>query len=106
MSNDNWVEVCAADDIEPEGVVRFDHAGETFAIYRSPDDQFYATAGFCTHEKAHLADGLVMGFVVECTKHYGRFDYRTGEPRKAPVLVKLKTYPAKVEAGQVFIAVS
>ena len=58
MSN-NWVEACAADDIDEEDVIRFDHGGRTFAIYRSPDDRYFATDGLCTHEQVHLADGLV-----------------------------------------------
>ncbi len=33
-----WVEACAADAIDEEDVIRFDHGGRTFAIYRSPDD--------------------------------------------------------------------
>ena len=43
-----------------EDVIRFDHDGRKFAIYRSPEDRYYATDGLCTHERAHLADGLVM----------------------------------------------
>jgi hypothetical protein len=35
MSAHGWVAACAADDIVPEDVVRFDHGGRTFAIYRS-----------------------------------------------------------------------
>ena len=35
-----WIEVCAADDIDAEDVMRFDHGGHTFAIYRSPDDEY------------------------------------------------------------------
>jgi 3-phenylpropionate/trans-cinnamate dioxygenase ferredoxin component len=42
-------------------VIRFDHGGRTFAIYRSPDDAFFATDGLCTHEQVHLADGLGDG---------------------------------------------
>jgi 3-phenylpropionate/trans-cinnamate dioxygenase ferredoxin subunit len=98
-----WVDACAADDIDAEDVMRFDHGGRTFAIYRSPDNKFYATDGLCTHEKVHLADGLVMDEIIECPKHNGRFDYRTGEAMGAPVCVNLRTYPAKVEAGRVFI---
>ena len=98
-----WITACAADEIDAEDVVRFDHAGRTFAIYRSPDDQFYATDGLCTHERVHLADGLVMDDIIECPKHNGRFDYRTGEAKGAPVCVDLKTYPAKVENGHVLI---
>ena len=49
-----WIEVCGADEIEQEDVRRFDYEGRTFAIYRSPDDAYYATDGLCTHEKIHL----------------------------------------------------
>jgi 3-phenylpropionate/trans-cinnamate dioxygenase ferredoxin subunit len=103
--SDNWVEVCAQDDIDEEDVIRFDHAGRTFAVYRSPDDTFFATDGLCTHEKIHLADGLVMDDIIECPKHNGRFSYKTGEAKGAPVCVDLKTYPVKVEGGSVFISI-
>ncbi|WP_438755140.1 MocE family 2Fe-2S type ferredoxin [Pararhizobium sp. O133] len=100
----NWVEVCATDEIDEEDVIRFDHDGRTFAVYRSPDDTFFATAGLCTHEKIHLADGLVMDDIIECPKHNGRFNYKTGEAKGAPVCVNLQTFPVKVEAGTVFIS--
>jgi 3-phenylpropionate/trans-cinnamate dioxygenase ferredoxin subunit len=100
-----WIEACAAEDIEPEDVVRFDHDGRSFAIFRSPESEYYATDGWCTHERAHLADGLVMESIVECPKHNGRFDYRTGAAKGAPVCVDLKTYAVKVEAGRVFIEI-
>ena len=98
-----WIEACAAGDIDEEDVVRFDYGGRTFAVYRSPDDEYYATEGLCTHEKVHLADGLVMDNIIECPKHNGRFDYRTGEAKGAPACVNLKTYPVKVDAGKVLV---
>ena len=97
------VRACADTDIDRQDVIRFDHGGRTFAIYRSPDDRYYATDGYCTHEKAHLADGLVMDEIIECPKHNGRFDYRTGAAKGVPVCVNLKTYPVKVEAGNILI---
>ncbi|WP_421591909.1 MocE family 2Fe-2S type ferredoxin [Shinella sp. M27] len=103
--SDTWIEVCAADEIDEEDVIRFDHAGRTFAIYRSPEDTYHATDGLCTHEKIHLADGLVMDHIIECPKHNGRFNYKTGEAKGAPVCVDLRTYPVKVEGGTVFINV-
>lgn len=99
----NWIEACAAEDIDSEDVIRFDHDGRTFAIYRSPEDTFHATDGLCTHEKIHLADGLVMDNVIECPKHNGRFDYKSGQALGAPVCVNLKTYAVKVEGGKVLI---
>jgi 3-phenylpropionate/trans-cinnamate dioxygenase ferredoxin subunit len=99
----DWVRACAVDDIDAEDVLRFDHDGRTYAIYRGPDDAFYATDGLCTHEKVHLADGLVMDHEIECPKHNGRFDYRTGEALGAPVCVDLRTYPVRREGDDVFI---
>ena len=101
--NETWVAACEIDDIEPEDVVRFDHGGRTFAIYRTRDDKYYATDGLCTHEKVHLAKGFVMEHIIECPKHNGRFDYRTGAARGAPVCVNLKTYAVKVEGDDVLL---
>jgi 3-phenylpropionate/trans-cinnamate dioxygenase ferredoxin subunit len=100
-----WIEACHADAIEPEDVIRFDHAGRAYALYRSPAGKLFATDGLCMRAKVHLADGFVMGNVIECAKHNGRFDYRTGEARGAPVCIDLKTYPVRVENGRVFIEV-
>jgi 3-phenylpropionate/trans-cinnamate dioxygenase ferredoxin subunit len=105
MSNE-WIEVCQKDDIDEEDVIRFDHQGKTYAVYRSPEDTFHATDGLCTHEKIHLADGLVMDDIIECPKHNGRFNYKTGAAKGAPVCINLQTYPTKVEGGTVFIQVS
>ena len=104
--HDIWVEVCDAGDIEIEDVVGFDHDGHTFAIYRSPEDTYHATDGLCTHERAHLANGLVIGDVIECPKHNGRFDYRSGEAKRRPACVNLATHPVKLESGKVYIGLS
>ena len=99
-----WIPTVPFDSIDDEDVVRFDHGGKTFAIYRV-EDTAYASDGLCTHEKVHLCDGLVIDHVIECPKHNGRFDIRTGAPLGAPVCVALKTYPAKVDGGTVLIEV-
>jgi len=98
-----WVEVCAVEAIDPEDVMRWDHAGRTYAIYRSPEGEVFATDGLCTHEKVHLAEGLVIDNVIECPKHNGRFDYRTGAPIRTPVCLALATYPARVADGRIQI---
>jgi 3-phenylpropionate/trans-cinnamate dioxygenase ferredoxin subunit len=103
VPEDGWVEVCGVEEIDEEDVIRFDHETRTFAIYRSPDGSFHATDGLCTHERALLAEGLVMGDLIECPKHNGRFNYKTGEAKRAPVRVNLRTYPVMVEAGSVFL---
>ena len=100
-----WIAACAADEIDPEDVVPFAYGGKDYAIYRSPADAYYATDGHCTHEKTLLCDGLVMGGIIECPKHNGRFDYTSGKALSAPVLEDVRTYPVKLDGGTVYIEV-
>ncbi len=100
-----WIDACAEDDIEEEDVLRWDHADRSLAIYHGADGAYYCTDGFCTHERAHLADGLVMDFEIECPKHNGLFDYRTGVAKRAPACIDLRTYPVRSEAGRVLVLI-
>lgn len=101
----DWIDACALDDLEDEGVRRFDHAGRTFAIYRMTDDEVFCTDGLCSHEAIHLSDGLVMDYEIECPKHSGVFDIRTGEAKRLPACVNLRTYEAKVVDGRIKVLV-
>lgn len=105
MNNEGWIKACAVDEIDVEDVVRFDHGDRTFALYRNAKGDCFATDGYCTHEKVHLADGLVMGNLIECPKHNGRLDFTTGEAKRAPICDAIKTYPVKIDAGILFIKV-
>ena len=98
-----WIAAGPASEIDAADVVPFDHDGQAYAIYRSPDDRYFATDGYCTHERTLLCDGLVEGLVIECPMHNGRFDYTTGAALGAPVLVDVATYPVKVEDGTVYL---
>ncbi len=101
-----WVQASDADDVDLEDVVPVEIDGRPYAIYRSPDDEYFATDGLCTHEAFSLADGLVMDHIIECPKHNGRFDYTTGKGQGAPICVNLTTYQVKVEDGVVYIDLS
>ena len=101
----DWIDACAFDDVEEEDVIRFDYEGRTFAIYRSPDDEFFCTDGLCTHEKVHLSNGLVMDYVIECPKHNGQYDYRSGQALRAPACENLTTYPTRVDGGRVMVQI-
>ena len=100
----DWVRACACDDIEDEDLIRWDHAGRTYAIYKA-EDGFYCTDGMCTHEEEHLEEGLLTGHVIECPLHQGRFDIRTGEVISPPPFDDLNTYPVKTEFGEVYVKV-
>jgi 3-phenylpropionate/trans-cinnamate dioxygenase ferredoxin component len=100
-----WIQACNAGDIDEEDVLRFDHNEQTYAIYHLRNG-FFASDGWCTHERAHLADGLVLGDQIECPMHLGRFDIKTGDPLNPPVCKKLQLHPVKLQDGQVLIGLS
>ncbi|MDP2081086.1 MocE family 2Fe-2S type ferredoxin [Pseudotabrizicola sp.] len=100
-----WIDACAADALESESAIRFDHRGRTYAIYRNHENGYFCTDGLCTHEDVHLCDGLVMENTVECPKHSSIFDFTTGEVESPPACNNLRTYPARVEAGRVLIEI-
>jgi 3-phenylpropionate/trans-cinnamate dioxygenase ferredoxin component len=101
----HWIRVCAAADIDQEDVRRFDVGGRAYAIFNAKSG-FFATADLCTHGGAHLSDGLVMGDIIECPLHQGRFHIPSGEAKGPPACRRLRTYPIRVEGGELFIQIA
>jgi Na+-transporting NADH:ubiquinone oxidoreductase subunit F len=80
---------------------RVDFGDQTFLLCRPEKDFIALTDGLCTHGNAHLADGLLDGCFVECPKHNGRFDVRTGEPTRRPVQIPLPRHRVTVVDGRI-----
>ena len=98
-----WVDICATSEVEEEDLISVAFEGSDYAIYQDDSGNFFATDAHCTHEKVNLCDGFVEGDIIECPKHSGQFNYKTGEALAAPVCTDLKTYPCKVDGERVFI---
>ena len=62
---------------------------------------FVLSDGLCTHGRAHLAEGLLSGCVIECPKHNGCFDVTTGEAVRRPATKPLNLYRTSVRNGRV-----
>jgi MocE subfamily Rieske [2Fe-2S] domain protein len=101
-----WIEVCAAVDLGPGEVIRFDHGKRTYALYREAEGRLYATDGFCTHGNTHLAGGLVIAKTIECPKHNGRFNLQDGSPARPPACRALVTYPIEERRNRLFLNVA
>ncbi|MEO0017278.1 MAG: Na(+)-translocating NADH-quinone reductase subunit [Verrucomicrobiota bacterium] len=98
-----WLEVCAAADLGPADVIRFDHGKKTYALICDGEGKLHATDGICTHGNTHLADGLVKGNIIECPKHNGRFNLADGSPARAPICRGLATYPLEERRGRLWL---
>ena len=77
-------------------------SGQPVALYRI-GDSVYATDGMCTHAAGLLADGFLEDGEIECPLHQARFDIRTGKALCEPAIENLRTYPVKVQGGDVLI---
>ena len=98
------VELCKATDVAVGTALRVEAAGLTVAVFNL-EGTFYVTDDACTHGPGSLSEGYIDGDVIECNFHNGQFDIKTGEVVSPPCMVPIKTYPATVEDGTVFIEV-
>ena len=96
------VELCKADQVAAGTALRVEAAGLTVAVF-NVDGQFYVTDDACTHGPGSLSEGFVDGDCVECNFHQGVFNIRTGAVVQPPCMVPVRTYPAIVEDGAVYI---
>jgi len=103
MSDLQWTDAAALDDVPADDVIGVSVAGREVALY-SVEGSVYATDNICTHGHARLCEGFLEGHEIECPLHQGRFDVRTGAPACAPVTEAIRAYPVKIEGGRVFLS--
>jgi biphenyl 2,3-dioxygenase ferredoxin component len=96
------VELCKADQVSTGTALRVEAGGLTVAVFNI-DGQFYVTDDACTHGPGSLSEGFIEGDAVECNFHNGQFNIKTGEIVSPPCMIPVRTYPAMVEGGTVFI---
>ena len=99
--HDGLVDLGPADSPPRGGGRRVDVDGASYALFRLDDGSLVLTDGFCTHSRAHLADGAVLDRLVECPKHNGRFDLRTGRAVRRPATAPVALYAVAVRHGRV-----
>lgn len=97
-----WQKVLNESDIDPTYPTPVDVGDKSIALYRL-GEQVYATSNICTHEMAYLSDGYVENDCIECPLHQAIFHIPTGELRAGPSCDNLKTFPVKLEGGEVYV---
>jgi 3-phenylpropionate/trans-cinnamate dioxygenase ferredoxin subunit len=100
----NFVAVAKIADIQPGEIKTFDVNGEAILI-ANWQGTFFATQDLCTHDNGTLSDGTLVGGEIECPRHGGRFSPQTGAATQMPAMFPIKTFPVKVENGNVMIAI-
>ncbi|HEY8980590.1 MAG TPA: bifunctional 3-phenylpropionate/cinnamic acid dioxygenase ferredoxin subunit [Streptomyces sp.] len=98
-----WIRACAVDEVEEEDAVQVP-SEPPVAVFRV-DGEFLATADTCTHGKFPLSEGYVEDGVVECALHSAKFCLRTGRALNLPATEPLRTFPIRVEDGEVYVEI-
>jgi MocE subfamily Rieske [2Fe-2S] domain protein len=100
----DFVKVAKIEDIPNGEALQVEAGGETLALVKVGED-VYCIHDICTHEHAHLSEGFCEGTEIECPLHGSIFDVRTGEVKSLPATEDIKTYPVKVEDGEVLVGI-
>jgi nitrite reductase/ring-hydroxylating ferredoxin subunit len=98
----NRIDLCSTGDVAPGNALRVEAGELTLAVF-NVDGEFFVTDDQCTHGPGLLSEGYIEGDVVECNFHNGQFNIKSGEVVSPPCMIPIKTYPATVENGRVFI---
>jgi len=100
----NWLKICALDDIPQLGSRVVRREGQTdIAVFRTADNTVFALEDRCPHKGGALSQGIVCGNKVACPLHNWNIALETG-CAIAPDEGSTRTYPVKVEAGVVLLA--
>lgn len=99
-----FVWVASLPEVPEGGAVGVEAAGRRLVLARV-DGEVYAVADNCSHRDFPLSAGAfdAEACTITCEWHGAAFDLRTGEPLCPPATRPVPVYPAKVEAGAVWV---
>ena len=103
MSEGNWVEVCAEEDVPHLEGRRVVVNGFYVAVFKT-EEGFYAVGDVCPHMGGPLSDGNVAATTVSCPLHSRKIEMKTGEVENDD-LSRVMTFPVKAEGGKVLLDV-
>ncbi len=94
------IDLGPAEMLAPGHLTSVEVGQQHYVLCRMLDSTYAFFDGLCTHGKSALVDGYLDNCVIECPKHNGRFDVRTGEAVRPPAVEPLGTYPVRVRDGR------
>ncbi len=97
-----WTVAAKLSALEGRDVVGAECGNRRLALYRL-GDEYFATSDACPHQGARLSQGCVVDGFVECPAHHALFDIRTGAADGAVTATGVRTFPARVEHGEILV---
>ena len=94
--SDKWIKIANISDVEEDEVILITSENYSLTLYKIKGE-FYATDNICTHGNACLTEGYLDGNIIECPRHQGRFNVKTGKALCSPVTTDIRTYPCRLK---------
>ena len=98
----NYIAVAAADELKPSQMKRVQIGGKRLLLCNSAGT-LYCVDEMCSHEDYSLYLGCIKDGKIKCSLHGSYFDLTNGKPACEPADEPIRTYPVKIEAGQVWV---
>jgi nitrite reductase (NADH) small subunit len=98
----DWFEIGSLDDIPRRGARCVMTPEGRVAVFRTIDDQVFATEDRCPHKGGPLSQGIVHGTAVTCPLHGMVLSLESGAALGADE-GRVRTIPIRVEGDRLFI---
>jgi len=99
---DGYVAVATADELKPAQMKRVLVGGKKLLLCNS-SGTVYCVDEMCSHEDYSLYLGCIKDGKIKCSLHGSYFDLVSGKPTCDPAEEAIRTYPVKIEAGQIWV---
>ncbi len=98
-------DIGALNDIPLRGARIVKTVAGCIAVFRTAEEEVFATSNKCAHKGGPLAEGIVHGKSVTCPLHNWVYSLETGEAQGADE-GQIATYPIRIEDGRLMLDVS
>ncbi len=97
------IKAAATLDVPPGTVRVVEVSGRRIALC-NVGGEYFAVDDVCTHDGGPLGNGRLCDGEIECPRHGGRFDIRSGRATVFPAINAIRTYPVAVDGGNVMLS--
>ncbi|MGH1466426.1 MAG: nitrite reductase small subunit NirD [Cognatishimia sp.] len=98
----SWLDIGTIDDIPVRGARIVKTVLGCVAIFRTAEDEVFATSDRCPHKGGPLSEGIVHGRNVTCPLHNWVFSLESGEAQGTDE-GQIETFEVKIEAGRLLL---
>ena len=98
----SWIDIGSIEQIPVRGARVVKTKLGCIAVFRTAEDEVFATSDRCPHKGGPLSEGIVHGTSVTCPLHNWVFDLNTGEAQGADE-GKIDTYAIRLENGRLML---